>query len=252
MIKYNIVSIFLSNKNFELSFKLQKWCKELRINLVNVIDLLDLSLKIAQLKPAILLVDENYAKENSDVLSMLIKCDGFKTIKIAYIGEDVESNLVGNDSQNVNFVHIDKVKDFLIKFVNTYQMDNIRFDNSEDASFTYCEKVGEGLISLGLSPKHIGFQYLKGIISYLINKGNGEMLNDCYAVISAKYYTTTANIERSVRNAILRAWQTFGSENWKSLLSLPDKNKKPTNREFIYYVIEMLFGNPNRAHASGF
>ena len=63
MIKYNIVSIFLSNKNFELSFKLQKWCKELRINLVNVIDLLDLSLKIAQLKPAILLVDENYAKE---------------------------------------------------------------------------------------------------------------------------------------------------------------------------------------------
>jgi hypothetical protein len=115
--------------------------------------------------------------------------------------------------------------------INVKMLESTKYTSSKSLT----QKVSSFLISLKISPKHLGFTYLKDAIVYcLANRGVvGNLQSDVYLSISAKYETSVYSIERSIRIAIDHAWK-IKKEDMFSL------SKKPSNKEFIAIVVNML------------
>lgn len=103
--------------------------------------------------------------------------------------------------------------------------------------------VHDYLLKFGFKPNNIGFNYLVEIISLGLQGINlNPMSKVGYAIIAEKYGKNIATIEKDVQNSINNAWlygnsdllyQTFGA-------TISDVKGKPTNKHFIYTIIEKL------------
>ena len=99
------------------------------------------------------------------------------------------------------------------------------------------------LLKYGFKPNNIGLNYLADIINLGIKGENLEPLSRVgYKLIADKYKKNIATIEKDIQNSISNAWlygnsdllyQTFGS-------TISDVKGKPTNKHFIYTMIEKI------------
>ena len=110
-------------------------------------------------------------------------------------------------------------------------------------------KIYKLLSNIGVSPKHSGYAYLLcGIKNVILNNGIINSLNSTlYPLIASNFRTSSANVERNIRNAIAQAWKTYGFENWYKIFFLKtlEIGKRPTNREFIYMCSEIILSEYN-------
>ena len=93
------------------------------------------------------------------------------------------------------------------------------------------------LRELGLAMHCKGFRYARFGLEYLLER-NGEdvsVTKELYPVIAAHFDTTSANVERAIRTAILVAWQKPGY-----LLQQDLFRERPTNSEFFAVLLEKL------------
>lgn len=99
------------------------------------------------------------------------------------------------------------------------------------------------LKDIGIFPNVKGYYYLKDAISaVMVDRNSLELVTKIlYPNIATKYKTTAARVERAIRNAIEKAWNSR-SEDDNSLLSTlcKCKNKRPTNLELIAIVAEEI------------
>lgn len=255
MVKYNMVAVLYSKKNYELSFKMNKWCSLNKVSFINIIDFIDLSIKIAQIKPTILFIDTstvNYQKENLDLLN---SSSQLQSTKIIYLASRSSQYNVKNFLQdNCNLLYEDEVKEYLDTYTHEFNLLEIEKEKKNLMENTKnSEDIGRFLINLKINPKHTGFYYLKNIIEYiLMNDHDIIMLSRYYPLISALYKTNPANIERNIRNAIKIAWESHGKNEWCKTLNTTVFNfKNPTNREFICYTVERLL-KQDQKHISNF
>lgn len=105
------------------------------------------------------------------------------------------------------------------------------------------EKIHDYLLQFGFKPNNIGFNYLVEIITLGMKGVKLEPMSKFgYAIIGKKYGKSPATIEKDIQNSISNAWlygnsdllyETFGA-------TISDIKGKPTNKHFIYTIIEKL------------
>lgn len=103
--------------------------------------------------------------------------------------------------------------------------------------------VYDYLLKFGFKPNNIGFSYLVDLITLGLDGVNLEPMSKVgYKIIAEKYGKNIATIEKDIQNSISNAWlfgssdllyQTFGA-------TISDVKGKPTNKHFIYTMIERI------------
>ena len=98
--------------------------------------------------------------------------------------------------------------------------------------------ISNYLLDIGISPKHIGFEYLKEAI-YLATI---EAPKSFIQTIASEHKKSQPSVERSMQNAINKTWST---ENIEDLLNkykakISSSRGTPTINEFVYYYSNLL------------
>ena len=112
-------------------------------------------------------------------------------------------------------------------------------------SLTILERrISESLYKFGI-PAHIkGYHYIHKAIAFSIeNRENIEAVTKMlYPRIAKTFMTTPSCVERAIRHAIETAWDRSNTETLLSIIghTAGNKNKKPTNSEFIATISEQL------------
>lgn len=242
MIKLNLTALLYSDKNIDLAYKSKKICRDFKINLINVVDFVDLTLKTIQVKPQILFFDLTTVRLDKQIVKLFTTKGNYFIPNIILLYENEEDvkeyEEFGFDIAKHNCLkELLKVKEKTLKFnavVNQYQ---------QEVMANCCNDLNNCLMDMGFSPKHTGYAYLIESMKILYKKnGNlGSLCNDIYPLVAARFETRVINVERNIRNAIVCAWERDGIGEVKDSKSLLNIFKvRPTNREFIYMCIEYL------------
>lgn len=85
------------------------------------------------------------------------------------------------------------------------------------------------LFSMGIMSNLSGYRYLLEAIA-LAQNGATAVTKEIYPAVARKFSTKSTLVERSIRHAVSKAWDS-------GRIDLP---KRPTNSQFIAYVVEML------------
>lgn len=99
-------------------------------------------------------------------------------------------------------------------------------------------QISAELDYVGVSPKHVGYQYLTDAIELVIEKP----ANNLCAIIGAKRGKTEASVERAMQNAIDRAWRVSDVEDLIKHYTARISSEKgvPTITEFVYYYANKI------------
>ena len=244
MKKIVLTALLYSKKNMDLSYRLRGLCKRYSFNLLNAIDFVELTIKSLELKPQIVFCDCSTIEVTSGNFNAFLEKEEFKNTTIVFVGDDKTllqyKNIVCKNLILANFYEIESIIDNL---QNQYNFKNIVNMDLEVYNGLELEIV-KLLSNIGLSPKHSGYAYLRCAIKNVVqNNGIMNSLNsEQYPIIASIFKTSSANVERNIRNAIDSAWKDFGKNNWQEYfyLNTAKKDKKPTNREFIFMCSEII------------
>lgn len=211
-------------------------------------EILDFGIKVFQVKPSILFVDEGQLNSIVGFIESFYKDVniGLKDIKIVYmssnhdIPESIKEHIVEKTGEELKEYIRNEIKQI------ENEMKGPCVINVED----YSQLVSSILINLNIAIKCQGFQYLKSIINYcLVRKKKIINMTECYELVAGIYTIDPQNVERTVRNAIEKAWNNYGKDNWSDVLMLEDVSKRPTNFEFVSYIIENIASLNKRLRA---
>ena len=254
MKKIVLTSILYSKKNYDLSYKLHNLCKKYSLNLVNALDFVELTIKSLELKPQIIFCDCETIELTSGNLNAFLEKNEFKDTKIVFIGDEgVQNSLKNIVCKNLMLAKIGELGEIIDNLQNNYNFENMLPSNNNN--FDGLElKIYKLLSSVGISPKHSGYGYLLcGIKHVVSNNGVINSLNSAlYPYIASNFRTSSANVERNIRNAIYQAWRGFGMRSWYQIFFLKtlEEGKKPTNREFIYMCSEIILMEYSKKQAN--
>jgi two-component system response regulator (stage 0 sporulation protein A) len=134
-----------------------------------------------------------------------------------------------------------------IQDMNCFSMINDSLPSTV-ASDTYVErKITAILNSTGIMPNLKGYHYIKSaiMISYKQDDMQGGITKMVYPEIARLNHTTSARVERAIRHAIEASWKRCGKNEYYQKLGFVsfDREKRPTNSEFIFTILEYLKAN---------
>ena len=94
---------------------------------------------------------------------------------------------------------------------------------------------------VGVGPQYRGYRYLSVAVELVIQHGGGDVqvTKAIYPAIAQRYNTTGDCVERDIRTAIRRAWESGGRETLSALAGHP-LEQRPTNRQFICLLADQL------------
>lgn len=116
--------------------------------------------------------------------------------------------------------------------------------NSVNCSEMNCDEyIRHILVSIGVSQKYEGFNYILSGIKMYVECADGVRLKitkDVYPRLASLYNTTARAIERDMRYAIYRAWFTGDIKLQSKLFgcSCCSNNICPTNKEYLTMIAE--------------
>ncbi len=219
--------VLLSCKNQNLSYHIRQKLLTHEINLQIAADYYDLISKFEIIKFDFIIIDTR----TIDIMDGLVrlfstKISRFYVPYIVYVGEDNKKppTITCEDvfiSENEIFENFEEL------FSNIYLKFKMRNEKRNEVDDN---KIIDYLKTSGLSPKHIGFFYIKDGICYVLRKNNTFSLSrEVYPRISQKYNTSVCNVEKSIRYAIQ--------------IALEENNpfeKRITNKEYFAEAINFL------------
>lgn len=224
---YCYSAILFTKKNLNLSCNLKRICETHGINLI-------------------------YEKTFSSLLYTQINVrPNFIFIDVALADESFDFNELTNNPFSTNVIFVSatiKYSNLIFDCLTMNEMDEYlmsyeeNFINYKTQVANYGKQVNNLLFSLGISPNHLGKDYLFECINLVIadKKRFGCLNKSCYPVLSLKYNTNSSNIERDIRHAISSAWTKKNTEKWQTLLYGFDVTIKPSNRQFICLCAEII------------
>lgn len=224
---YCYSAILLMDKNLNLSQNLKRVCETHGVNLLYEKSFSSLIYAQLNIKPNFIFIDVALANENYNYNELTN--NPFAT-KIIFVSATIkQSNLI------FDCLTVEEMDEYLM----TYEENFINY-NTQVAN--YGKQVNNLLFSLGISPNHLGKDYLFECINLVIadKKRFGCLNKSCYPVLSLKYQTNSSSIERDIRHAIVTAWSKKNTEKWQTLLYGFDVSAKPSNRQFICLCAEII------------
>ena len=257
MSKIELATILYSNKNFDLGYRLHRCCLKMCMNLVNCINFVDLTIKTIQIKPQIIFFDMTTIDINSLQLRALLDSGEYRHVKLVFIGNDDLKRKIDNlELKQIDFCDINAIEYYLFNCMDILKLNAFSAMKEEKQHHELSSIVAQMLFSLGFSPKHMGYCYLKEIIKQVVIDGGvlSSLVSDQYPFIAVKYKTTIWNIERNIRNAITLAFKNCNGSEWDNFFSVCaclEQNRRPTNREFISMCVDILLSKyPKKASLS--
>ena len=224
-------AFYLSGKNEDLSSKIKYFSNKYCIRLIEINDLREMLLKGAIFDKYALFVDVTDREISSDLINYMVNQNGNpKLMGIILIGD---SNYKNNSVDNEKVFFVENNDGFAKSFV--YVADRLR-DNKAFSSISasQIEKfVYDFLIEINLVPKYTGFSYIKEAVIYCLAEGFNvdNLTTSIYPYIAKNHKTTTNNVERNIRIAI---------ECSSKSKNIADFTKKPSNKELIVYILNIL------------
>ena len=208
-------TILYTNKNLSLSYKIHMLSKKYAFNLVTAIDFVELTIKCVEIKPQVVFCDCDTIMFSESAVKLLFEKNELKDIKFVFVGSKVNLEKYSNIGiANISICEtdfIDERVDELQREINFEKLLEKEFGDTGTIEF----EISNLLSSLGLSPKHSGYAYLRHcILNIVLNNGIISSLNtEQYPIVASTFKTNTTNVERNIRNAILQAWERYGKEN---------------------------------------
>ena len=95
--------------------------------------------------------------------------------------------------------------------------------------------VSNMLVSLGISTKLRGYTYLREAILSIAANPMQSITKELYPAVARKFGCNSAQVERSIRNAIQSAWSQRASGAWSLIFQTDEQGtvRRPTNAVFI-------------------
>lgn len=102
--------------------------------------------------------------------------------------------------------------------------------------------VSNLLVSLGISTKLRGYTYLREAVLSVADNPMQSITKELYPAIARQFGCNSAQVERSIRNAIQSAWSQRASKAWAAIFqSDPDGTvPRPSNAAFISRLADRL------------
>ena len=238
----------MSSKAFYLIKENSTFNTQFRSDLINFdidleysMNIYDLLSKIALNDPVLIIIDGSRYTINEELLSLF-------SVKSAFFVPLVI--IINNDSyklpENIfnNIIIFDK--DFYIKRVEYIIEDvmhkRIFYKNQLSNLFSRTQTITDLLNNLGITPRNIGFSYLRDFILELMNQECIGISFDStlYPSICAKHRTSRSSMERSMRSAIQYGWTKGDLQNYLINNRLAFV-VKPTIKEFVYTIACNLY-----------
>lgn len=198
-----------------------------------------------------------YSQSIKDLLLYLIKSDNglifidyncFSYIKLLkeYIGSEKSNShififLTDNKEMDIDIgkksfvANLGNLCDIIPKIKYVSSMDNNLINVSKGVMY---KNIIESLGVYGISPKLIGYSYMKECIVLGVESG-GSILNfsnNIYPIIASKFHTCAGNVDKNIRTAIKKAYeknpQLFEDDEISSMAL--------TSAGFLNYIIEKV------------
>lgn len=119
-------------------------------------------------------------------------------------------------------------------------LDKLNATHENDADLQF--KISGLLMMMGFSVKLHGFKYLRESITRVLEKPDQSITKELYPDVAQVYNTAGSHVERSIRGAILDAWNRRDDRIWQLYFPADSKGKmaKPTNAVFITRLADGL------------
>lgn len=199
----------------------------------------------------------DYSQTGEDLILYVIRNKGglifidhkrfsYMDILKEYLNSEKSKNftfIIITDSTDIDFeitekayiTNFENIREVLpkIKYLNSFYKDITSISKSE----IYKNIIGV-LELYGISPKHIGYLYIKECVALGVESNTG-VLNfsiNIYPIIASKFNTCTGNVDKNIRTAIKKAY-----ENNPKLFDIDDVcHRAITNAGFLNYIIEKV------------
>lgn len=121
----------------------------------------------------------------------------------------------------------------------------INDDLENKNKLNYIERMTSSILNgTGILPNLKGYKYLKEAIvkGYTDNEVLDAVTKFLYPEIAKSNNTTADRVERAIRHAIESAWNKCGGNGFYAKMGFADaySDKRPTNSEYIFAVVEYL------------
>jgi len=114
-------------------------------------------------------------------------------------------------------------------------------EKENDSESTYFHDVIKIMRECNFMPNLSGYKYMRDSIIYILKErknGNYEIsTSKCvFKDVSKKYHSTTARVERAIRNVIEQSWKKYKTNN----LLLEWFYEKPTTSQVLFMIVELV------------
>lgn len=102
--------------------------------------------------------------------------------------------------------------------------------------------IAEELNSLGMSHKIKGHQACRTAVAMILDAGFKPEIRFVYEAAAERLKTDSANVERNIRYAVEKTWETG---DWEAIdrtfgLTVDRERGKPTNSEFLFLIADRV------------
>lgn len=99
--------------------------------------------------------------------------------------------------------------------------------------------ISEALLSLGITPKHRGYHYLREGIVLMAQDPSQSVTKVLYPQVGEKCDADPRHVERSIRSALSAAWEHRDEALWQAYFPV-HQDRCPTNAVFLSRLAELL------------
>lgn len=101
---------------------------------------------------------------------------------------------------------------------------------------------------LGIPTRLHGAKYLPWAITLMANNPNQYITKELYPSVGKRFGVDGSNVERSIRNAVIKGWNSGREEIWKKYFGDESDGvpKRPNNALFIARMVEILKNKPGK------
>ncbi len=195
--------------------------------------------KILYLKSCIIFINER-GKEILHSLAPMLDSNLMIACNVIYIGDTFDDVQAYTKYSNFYICTTDQVKGSMPKFINMY-----RLTTAMHANVLNKDKLNDvlnyHLTKLGFTPKWLGYKFIKDCLDICVTNdfAIGSLIADVYPVVGLKNNTSPNNVERSIRNAITKAYEDTKFEV-PGFEEFHNTTHKITNRWFLATLLDKL------------
>lgn len=227
------INVAFYTKSITNAYDLRNKCKRNGIDISYLADLDNLIVEIISNPKGVMIIDIKYLR-HLRLISSFCQFRNNGEYKFIYLAPS--EKLMSADEEDISiytYEEMSKLVDNLPQII-----DEINNKSDNDKMIFVSNMIAEILESYKISPKYMGFSYLKDCIEIVSqNKFQAKRLNtDVYPIIAKKYNTTVANVEKGIRITIKQASISHPELYGKDTFCCG----KITNRKFVTHIVEEI------------